>query len=344
MSRADAVRLCVILGLPHLRPGPLLARARELGAPVLISANALSRWQTRDGIRSWVGWDRRPLALAKGMQVALDSAGFVAMARYRGFHWTVQQYVEGLAARAALDGFPFAWFSAMDLCVEPEIAPDREAVLDRVAGTANLNKLCLRYAADAGIADRLMPVIQGWHPDDYRRCLELVPFDRAALLGVGSMCRRSLNGETGIVACVEAIDRELGDHPARLHLFGLKGAAAAALRGHPRVASIDSQAYGVRARRLAFEEGCSKTDVFLADVMEAWYRRLQARLAEPGWKRRLAPPGRSGSRPLLQPAGTPFEDRLAAAREELRDLIASGELDYNDVSFHWLLAMAADDS
>lgn len=339
MSRTDAIRLSVILGLPHLRPGPLLERARELGAPVLISANALSRWRTEDGIRMWTGWDRRPLALARGMRLALDSAGFVAMARYRGFHWTVQQYIGGLAAQADLDGHPFIWFSSMDLCVEPEVAPDRDEVLDRVAGTANLNKLCFQYASDLGISDRLMPVIQGWHSDDYRRCLDLVPFSHASLIGVGSMCRRQLAGETGIIACVEAIDRELGDHAARLHLFGLKGAAAAALRGHPRVASIDSQAYGVRARRLAWEEGCSKTDEFLADVMEAWYRRLQARLAEPGWKRRLAPI----ERPLLAPVGSPFEERLAEAREELRDLIASGELDYNDVSFHWLLAMVGDD-
>lgn len=328
-------RIEIILGLPHLRRGPILERARELGATVLISANALSRWRREDGARLWRDWDLRPLRLARGMNLTLDSAGFVAMAKYRGFGWTAERYVLDLAT-----AFPFRWFASMDLCVEPEVAPDRDAVLDRIAGTANLNMLCWRLARDAGIENRLMPVIQGWRPDEYRRCLDLVPVDGAPLIGVGSMCRRHLAGETGIIACVEAIDRHLGDHRARLHLFGLKGPAAAALRRHPRIASLDSQAYGVRARRVAYEEGISKTDTFLADMMERWYVKLTDRLDAPGWQRRKAPKRMNGAGVTLM---SELDFRIAAARERLRDLVANSELDHTDFSPHWIQAMIADD-
>jgi hypothetical protein len=68
-----------LLGLPALRPGPLWPRARELDEPVLISANALSRWRTDSiGLRHWDGFDGRHLGLVHSRAVALDSAGFTA--------------------------------------------------------------------------------------------------------------------------------------------------------------------------------------------------------------------------------------------------------------------------
>jgi hypothetical protein len=39
----------IIVGLPHLGRGPLLDRAIARRYPVLISANALSRWDRRGG-------------------------------------------------------------------------------------------------------------------------------------------------------------------------------------------------------------------------------------------------------------------------------------------------------
>jgi hypothetical protein len=332
------VSIEIILGLPHLRKGPLIETARKLGAPVLLSSNAFSRFESKDGERNWIGWDLRSLKNAAGLELVLDSAGFVAMARYRGFPWTAERYVLDLAAQ-----YPFRWFSSMDLCVEPEVAPDRAKVLDRVAGTINLNKLCARLAVDAGIFERLMPVIQGWLPDDYLRCLDGCPVENATLIGVGSMCRRHLLGPAGIVAAIEAIDRYLGAHPAKLHLFGLKGAAAAALRGHPRIGSLDSQAYGIRARRLAWERGVSKRDAFVAAVMEDWYRTLTVRLNEPEWERR-APRMKdiiAGVNALALPQGD-LDRRIFAIEEEFRELVAEGDLEHDDFSFHWVMAALAD--
>lgn len=74
-----------LLGLPTLSDGPLWQTARTLGAPVLISANALSVWRPdRLGLRQWIGFDRRNLHLVCQHPVHLDSGGFVSAVRYRG--------------------------------------------------------------------------------------------------------------------------------------------------------------------------------------------------------------------------------------------------------------------
>src|SRR3546814_13702437 len=86
----------VILGLPYLSNGPLLAKARELGAPILVSANAFSRWRDegpmpegrsferqltpdidsagpfppgrKKRMRSWAGWHTSSLKTAAGTE------------------------------------------------------------------------------------------------------------------------------------------------------------------------------------------------------------------------------------------------------------------------------------
>jgi len=55
-DRQAAHRITFLLGLPTLTDNTQWRTARRLNAPVLISANALSRW-TRDvlGLREWIG-------------------------------------------------------------------------------------------------------------------------------------------------------------------------------------------------------------------------------------------------------------------------------------------------
>ncbi|BFL66283.1 DUF7221 family queuine tRNA-ribosyltransferase-like protein [Roseomonas mucosa] len=164
-----------------------------------------------------------------------------------------------------------------------------------------------------------------WHhlTDHYLRCLDRLPdASQAPLLGVGSVCRRQVGGAGGMLRVVDTLDRALGNAPARLHLYGVKSEAMHALRDHPRVASVDSQAYGQTARRAVFLAGRSKTDVFLARHMAAFQRHQLALLAAPGQGARapffpvaLPPP----------PAG-PIEARVAVAAEELRALHEDGEV------------------
>lgn len=314
----------MILGLPGVGRAALLGRAATLRAPVLVSANALAiRRPDRHGTPTFAGFRTAGLSSLDGLEAHLDSAGFVAMVHYRGFDWSVAQYVALGAA------YPWRWFAAMDACVEQEIAPQRSIVQDRISWTIALNIACRREARAQGCLDRLMPVIQGARPHDYLRCLDGMPWAAdGAILGVGSMCRRAMRGPDGVLAAIEAIDRALGAAPARLHLFGVKSDAAEALRGHPRIASADSQAYGVRARRLAMELGCSKSEAFVADVMDSWYRRQRSRLEQPG-----RTPITSVELALGDPLPRdPIEAAMEEAREEMRRLMEAGEIEWSDLT------------
>jgi hypothetical protein len=99
-----------LLGLPHVMRGPLIDAAQALNAPVLISANALSIWKKdASAIPVWHGFNARNLHHLDGLEAYLDSAGFVAASRYRGFAWTVDDYLDLGAA------YPWRWFASMDM-------------------------------------------------------------------------------------------------------------------------------------------------------------------------------------------------------------------------------------
>lgn len=323
----------VIAGLAHLSNGPILRRAQAIQVPALISANCLSRWSTRRGWLEWLGWRLRPLANARGLKsLRLDGAGFVTTRVYGEYFWTVAQYLELAAA------YPFEWFASLDYCTEHEIAHDREEVLDRVARTIQVNKECQLQAADLGLKN-LLPVLQGRRPADYERCADALWFSMipGTTVGVGSICRREINGPEGLIAVVEHLDRVLPPGVA-LHLFGVKGTALPYLLPfRDRVASIDSQAYGVAARQEALRSGISKTDAMVADHLEAWVLRQHQRLTEKPKRMAIQAAAAQTWRRL-----SPWEKALADARSEIRDLIEAGELDFRMVSARWVHDWALD--
>lgn len=324
----------IIVGLPHINRGPILTRVSELRAPALISANCLSMWSRRIGWPDWGGWRLEKLDNARGLHsLCLDSAGFVASALYGGFPWSVGKYVELAAA------FPFRWWASIDYCTEPEIAGDRDEVLDRISRTVRANLDCQRAGSEAGIDGNFLPVIQGRAPADYERCLDGISacIKRGRPIGVGSMCRREIHGAEGLVAVVDHLDRLLPTG-IRLHLFGVKGTAIPFLLPFgDRIASIDSQAYGVTARRDAYRRKMPKTDAFVADHLERWLRVQHRR------KR-----GAARSLPIqVEPVATSessdrWEAAVAIARQEIRDLIESGDLDHDEITLPWIEQWAAD--
>ena len=321
-----------LLGLPALRPGALWSRARSLRAPVMISANALSRWRVdRLGLREWDGFDGQHLNLVRTHRVALDSAGFVAARRYRGFPWSTSDYLN-LAAAA-----PWLWWASQDWCVEPEIAGDEDTVLDRISGTVRLNMVCLRGGERRGIADRFVPVLQGWHPHHYLRCLERMPWVLdCPLVSIGSMCRRHVHGEHGILHVLELLDRAFSGSNAKWHLFGLKSQAIAYAAQHPRVASTDSQAYGVAARQNARKARTSKTDAVVASAMTRWHAQQLAAIST----RPPLPSMTDWTAATAKEPRTHIEERIAEAMEHLRELHENGEIDWTDVSAQAAYEMA----
>ncbi len=313
-----------LLGLPALRPGALWSRATSIGAPVLLSANALSRWRVDGlGLRHWDGFDGRHLGLVSRHRVALDSAGFVAASRYRGFPWPTHAYLDLAAAT------PWFWWTAQDWCVEPGIARDEDTVLDRISGTVRLNMVCLRGGERRGIADRFVPVLQGWHPEHYLRCLERMPWVLdCPLVGIGSMCRRHLQGEHGVLHVLNRLDQAFSGSGSRWHLFGLKSQAIAYAAQHPRVASTDSQAYGVAARQDARKARASKSDIMVATTMARWHEQQLAAISA----RPPMPPSRPWPTPDTAAPKSVIEARIAEAMEQLRDLHEHGEIEWTQVS------------
>lgn len=301
--------MMIRLGLP-LTGGALVAAARQLGAPLLISANAFSRRYSREDWwnEPWPGF-RTPNGALAGLDVALDSAGFVAMVKYNGFPWTVTQYV------TLAGSFPWAWWSAMDCCCEPEVAKDRDEVMLRVAETARLLGECRREAEHQGV-EPPMPIVQGWHPDDYARCADLLPlWEWPELVGVGSVCRRDIPGDTGLLAVVERLDRVLDPH-VKLHLFGVKGPAMGLLAEHPRVAAVDSQAWDFQARK---ENRGNNTMPKRIVVMRRWWETQQALVTRERRTLFDMPIG-------LRPAATRAKP-ADLLDDDWQDLIAGGEIE-----------------
>jgi hypothetical protein len=250
------------VGLPEVN-GRLPTAAERLGLPVLVSASRL--------------WDaRRRRFRARGentweLDIALDSAGFTVMKQWGGeYPWSVEEYVHlGLFDT-------WAWFSQPDLCCEPEIADSAAEVERRVAQSADLlaeardiarelrSRECARLGVSFGASayqDCMgpegmkwpMPVLQGWLPEHYRdsvRRVDAVLGGRwPEMVGVGSVCRRDIHGEDGLLSILAALDEVLPEDVG-LHLFGVKGGAVPHLTPYlHRIASLDSMAWDFAARR-----------------------------------------------------------------------------------------------
>lgn len=254
------------LGVP-LVCGALPRAAGELGAAVLFSANAFRR-----------GGRWRPISPALAtLDCALDSAGFVAMVRYGGYPWSRDEYLDLCRAH------PWTWYATRDFCCEPQIARNRGEVLKRVTATVD-EFFALRRLATLERGMRApMPVLQGWEPDDYALCADLYGFAAwPSLVGLGSVCRRQLHGRDGVARIVDDLDRRL-PFGVRLHLFGVKGDVLEALRGHPRVGSIDSMAWDFAARRAGGDRSMSNR----IEHMRRWYARVTERAARPGWTQQI---------------------------------------------------------
>ena len=284
------------VGIPH-RGGTLAVHAFEQGYPVMVSANAY--------------FDRKsstfrlpPNSPLQDIDVALDSAGFVAMMNFKAkgeqkgvgglYPWTYGQYLElAFLLRPS-------WHSAMDLCCEPEASDGGINTDWRIRATATMLDGLLtvteawqqEYARDVSattVANDLrppVPVCQGWELSDYLRSLDLTMqvWDRhawlapPALMGLGSVCRRTLHDpKHGLFAILEGLDGRLPPG-TKLHMYGVKGAALERIKMFPDVISCDSMAFDVSARRSAFEAGMSNTMAHRSTAMTKWMETAQARM------------------------------------------------------------------
>lgn len=290
MEREAAVKdyPLIRIGLPYSSAGELTQQAQRLGASTLLSMGSYVRPPAGGvtGFPTFAGFS--PLGAAPfSTPAALDSGGFTAMLA-GGYRWTVDQHVDFVATNrgAGEQPFPWAWWAAMDYCVEPEIAGNRAEVERRMQQTVDTYGETLDHLVDwwnEGVTDvpAPMPTLQGRTAADYvwsaramakeidahhpcscpttgpETCTAECHRDHAglpSLVGLGSVCRRELHGPSGLLTILDALDRELPPH-VRLHLFGVKGATLAHLdRFGTRVASVDSMAWDKRATEAVKEQ------------------------------------------------------------------------------------------
>lgn len=237
---------------------PILNRIRSLALPVLVSANSIWNDDKQQFGLVWRNY--------AGLDVALDSGGFVAMKRYGRYRFSPEQY-----AALARDMQP-TWWAQMDFCCEPEVASNRAEVTKRINRTAEHLRLCRTQAVAFGISEPLI-VLQGWKPEDYVSGPAWDGgFEWPNLVGVGSVCRRHLHGDNGLLKVIGVLDRKLPPH-VRLHLFGVKGIALRYLASHPRFASMDSMAWNMEARHNARRAGVPASNEFRAANIEPWLNR-----------------------------------------------------------------------
>jgi hypothetical protein len=285
-------RILVRAGLP-LPNGQLVEAARDAQVPVLISANAFAKRKDKE----FTGFRLPEPGRYAGMDIALDSAGFVAAVVYGDYDWSVAKYIE-LAASA-----DWAFWSSMDYCVEPQVASNAELIQFRIAATARLLGQCTRAAEKAGIKPP-MPVLQGWRPEHYAHCADLLPLDSwPNLVGVGSVCRRDVSGPDGLIAIVDALDRILPPH-VQFHLFGVKSSGLKLLANHPRIRSADSMAWDAALRR---EMPVGRDMQVRTNAMVEWQRK-QVQLLN-SWD---APPPASQAELEMTPTPT-LKERVRAA-------------------------------
>lgn len=240
---------------------PVMEKVRQLGAPILVSANSLWNDRTKTFSKGWIRY--------RDFDVALDSGGFVAMKLFGGYRWTIPQYVQLAASMKP------TWWAQMDFCCEPQIAASHTEVLQRISRTVKHLQECQRIADGENVPPP-MPVLQGWNPEDYCHgpIYDLAPDCWPALVGVGSVCRRSVNGTTGILSVVAALDQHLPRH-TKLHLFGVKSSALSKLVTEfpNRIESADSMAWNMAARFSARDAQTPCTNEYRAASLHTWFLR-----------------------------------------------------------------------
>jgi hypothetical protein len=192
----------------------------ELGVPLCVSYRVLR--------------ERKRLPQARAPWI-LDSGAFSELKLHGRFTYSAAEYAAGIDRLASIG--QMVWAAPMDWMCEPEMI-----VRTGLSVREHQERTVASYLE---LWPRVIPVIQGYGPRDYDRCIELyreagVALDREPVVGLGSVCRRSKTRE------IIRLIRYLGDHGLCFHGFGLKGTSYRALR--PMLASADSMAWSLAAR------------------------------------------------------------------------------------------------
>jgi hypothetical protein len=191
---------------------------------------------------------RRSLPVARGAW-ALDSGGFSELSMYGEWRTTPSRYATAVERYRDEIG-NLAWVAPQDWMCEPiMLAKTGKSVAEHQKLTVE-NYVRLR----ATLGSIVVPVLQGWEPDDYLRHADLyarheVDLERERVVGLGTICRRQSTRQAGLI--IGAV-HQLG---LPLHGFGIR---APGIRAHEwALASADSMAWSFNARKNPPLAGCT---------------------------------------------------------------------------------------
>lgn len=184
---------------------------------------------------------RRSHHRARGPWV-LDSGGFTELNLHGRWVTTPEEYADSALDYADRIG-NLLWASPQDWMTEPFVTDKTGLSVAEHQRRSTASVLRLRELAPEVW---WLPVIQGWHPDDYLRHVEQyategIDLTAEPLVGIGSVCRRQNLGS------VAALITDLESSGLRLHGYGFKVQGLSMVGAH--LASADSFAWSYQARR-----------------------------------------------------------------------------------------------
>jgi hypothetical protein len=196
--------------------------------------------------------DRRSLPRAR-TRWALDSGGFTEL-QYFG-EWTITPAAYVAFVRRCADQIgQLDWAAPMDWMCEQVVIDGGQVGPLRFVGThlsvaEHQRRTVANYVQLRTLVPelRIVPVLQGQTPDDYRRCIDL--YDAAGIdltgepvVGLGSVCRRQASRE------IAALIADLAAAGLRLHGFGVKTRGLGLYTAY--LTSADSMAWSLRGRHI----------------------------------------------------------------------------------------------
>lgn len=205
---------------------------RRVDRPCMVSINRL---QGPKGRRS---------PFSAGVPWVMDSGAFTQVALNGGYADPPATYAALIRRWAEID--PPLWAASQDFMCEPFVLTKTGCTVKQHQ-RMTIERYDRLVDCDTGGVP-VTPVLQGYHPGEYRQCLEdygdrLLP---GMVVGVGSVCKRNINADE-ILAVLSVIQRERPD--LKLHGFGLKRTALSSGEIRARLASADSMAWSFAARR-----------------------------------------------------------------------------------------------
>jgi len=193
----------------------------------------------------------------------MDSGAFTEIAKYGEFRTSVEQYASEIERFSKFQNFELA--VTQDYMCEP-------FMVTRTGLSVKEHQVLTIERYDSLISlvnpEIVLPVLQGYQPIEYQKCIELYG-DRLKpnmRVGVGSVCKRNTN-PAAIIAVLEAIKSVRPD--LKLHGFGLKKTALQNAYITSMLYSADSMAWSFAARKNGLNaNGLVEAATFVRDISE----------------------------------------------------------------------------